>query len=347
MDENMMQKQAEMDDLRGMLDRVANQKTDDIAKGKEELNDIKKYPNLTFNIEENGQKVEVTKNIYEVITTKDGEKWHEFYDDQGSKLLYMTDKEYQNIKSLNDLDDLSMDKGALIDGVINNEPDKSLLDMESEQTQEIADALGMDKETIETLDIVTTNGKEKNQSLDQKAKEAQEKLKQYAALGIEIDTRELATSDDTIKEALQVDADKLIVIRVNGDWKALEVGEDGSMHIAKNLQIVDNNQPFNTIGDDGRPERRIPEIEFRRKDNPDISLAVDSNNRENKTQLYIVAGNSRSAAEIETQYATSPYADAKNNELVQKAQENPNDERIVEDVDPHEPDFGERTNNNY
>ena len=347
MDENMMQKQAEMDDLRGMLDRVANQKTDDIAKGKEELNDIKKYPNLTFNIEENGQKVEVTKNIYEVITTKDGKKWHEFYDDQGSKLLYMTDKEYQNIKSLNDLDDLSMDKGALIDGVINNEPDKSLLDMESEQTQEIADALGMDKETIETLDIVTTNGKEKNQSLDQKAKEAQEKLKQYAALGIEIDTRELATSDDTIKEALQVDADKLIVIRVNGDWKALEVGEDGSMHIAKNLQIVDNNQPFNTIGDDGRPERRIPEIEFRRKDNPDISLAVDSNNRENKTQLYIVAGNSRSATEIETQYATSPYADAKNNELVQKAQENPNDERIVEDVDPHEPDFGERTNNNY
>ena len=147
---------------------------------------------------------------------------------------------------------------------------------------------------------------------------------------------------------LQVDSDKLLIVQINGDWRALEVHDDGTMHLAKNLEIVDNNQAFNTIGDDGKHESRIPEIEFRRRDNPDISLAVDSNNRDNQPQLFIVAGNSRRGTEIETNYEVSPYADAKNNELVQRAQENPDDERIVEpkdkededlddDRDPHEP----------
>ena len=150
---------------------------------------------------------------------------------------------------------------------------------------------------------------------------------------MEIDTRELATSDDTIKEILGLDSDKLLIVQINGDWRALEVFDDGTISMAKNLEIIDNKQAFNTVGDDGRHESRIPEIEFRRKDNTNISLAVDSNNRENQPQLYIVAGNSRSGAEIETNYTVSPYADSINNELVQKAQENPDEER-----DPHEPD---------
>ena len=149
----------------------------------------------------------------------------------------------------------------------------------------------MDADTIKTLNILQTDGSRKskedqNQMQEQKKKEAQEKLKQFMTLGIEVDTREMATSDDTIKEFLQVDADKLLIVQINGDWKALEIDNDGKIHLAKNLEIVDNNQTFNTIGDDGIPEKRMPEIEFRRKDNPDISLAVDSNNKENQTRQY-------------------------------------------------------------
>lgn len=350
MEDNVMQKQEDMDELRKMLDTVANQKKDDIASKKEELNDIRKYQNITFYIEQNGEKVEVTKNIFEVITTKENERWHEFYDDQGNLLVNkITNKDFKNAKSLSELGEATFDKGTLMQGILSSENNKSLSELESEQTQEIADAVGIDKDTIRFLKIVKTNGKEKNESIDEKKKEALEKLKQFIALGIEVDTRELATSDDTIKETLQVDADKLVIVQINGDWRALEIDNEGKMHLAKNLEIVDNNQSFKTIGDDGIPEKRMPEIEFRRKDNPDISLAVDSNNKENQTQLYLVAGNSRSATELETKYNVSPYADAKNNELIQRAQENPDDERIVhpkkddkeeEEKDPHEP--GER-----
>ena len=346
MEDNVMQKQADMEELRKMLDTVANQDKDAISKGKEELVDVRKYNQISYEVEQNGQKVTLTKNIFEVLVTKDGEPWHEFYDDQGKLMARISDKNYLNFKSAIETGNLDIDKESLEYNILSEKPEKSLLELEDEQKEQVAESLGMDKETIQTLGIMPVDGKQK--PLNEQRQEVQEKLKQYMALGMEIDTRELATSDDTIKEMLQVDSDKLLIVQINGDWRALEVHDDGTMHLAKNLEIIDNNQAFNTIGDDGKHESRIPEIEFRRRDNPDISLAVDSNNRENQPQLFIVAGNSRSGTEIETNYEVSPYADAKNNELVQKAQENPDDERIVEpkdkededlddDRDPHEP----------
>lgn len=346
MEDNVMQKQADMDELRKMLDTVANQDKDAISKGKEELVDVRKYNQISYEVEQNGQKVKLTKNIFEVLVTKDGEPWHEFYDDQGKLMARISDKNYLNFKSAIETRNLDIDKESLEYNILSEKPEKSLLELEDEQKEQVAESLGMDKETIQTLGIMSVDGKQK--PLNEQRQEVQEKLKQYMALGMEIDTRELATSDDTIKEMLQVDSDKLLIVQINGDWRALEVHDDGTMHLAKNLEIIDNNQAFNTIGDDGKHESRIPEIEFRRRDNPDISLAVDSNNRENQPQLFIVAGNSRSGTEIETNYEVSPYADAKNNELVQRAQENPDDERIVEpkdkededlddDRDPHEP----------
>ena len=331
MEDNVMQKQADMDELRKMLDTVANQDKDAISKGKEELVDVRKYNQISYEVEQNGQKVTLTKNIFEVLVTKDGELWHEFYDDQGKLMVRISDKNYLNFKSAIETGNLDIDKESLEYNILSEKPEKSLLELEDEQKEQVAESLGMDKETIQTLGIMSVDGKQK--PLNEQRQEVQEKLKQYMALGMEIDTRELATSDDTIKEMLQVDSDKLLIVQINGDWRALEVHDDGTMHLAKNLEIVDNNQAFNTIGDDGRTESRIPEIEFRRRDNPDISLAVDSNNRENQPQLFIVAGNSRSGTEIETNYEVSPYADAKNNELVQKAQENPDEERIVEPKD--------------
>lgn len=346
MEDNVMQKQADMDELRKMLDTVANQDKDAISKGKEELVDVRKYNQISYEVEQNGQKVTLTKNIFEVLVTKDGETWHEFYDDQGTLMARISDENYLNFKSAIEAGNIDVDKGSLEYNILSEKPEKSLLELEDEQKEQVAESLGMDKETIQTLGIMPVDGKQK--PLNEQRQEVQEKLKQYMALGMEIDTRELATSDDTIKEMLQVDSDKLLIVQINGDWRALEVHDDGTMHLAKNLEIIDNNQAFNTIGDDGKHESRIPEIEFRRRDNPDISLAVDSNNRENQPQLFIVVGNSRRGTEIETNYEVSPYADAKNNELVQKAQENPDDERIVEpkdkededlddDRDPHEP----------
>lgn len=346
MEDNVMQKQADMEELRKMLDTVANQDKDAISKGKEELVDVRKYNQISYEVEQNGQKVTLTKNIFEVLVTKDGEPWHEFYDDQGKLMARISDKNYLNFKSAIETGNMDVDKESLEYNILSEKPEKSLLELEDEQKEQVAESLGMDKETIQTLGIMPVDGKQK--PLNEQRQEVQEKLKQYMALGMEIDTRELATSDDTIKEMLQVDSDKLLIVQINGDWRALEVHDDGTMHLAKNLEIIDNNQAFNTIGDDGKHESRIPEIEFRRRDNPDISLAVDSNNRENQPQLFIVAGNSRSGTEIETNYEVSPYADAKNNELVQRAQENPDDERIVEpkdkededlddDRDPHEP----------
>ena len=346
MEDNVMQKQADMDELRKMLDTVANQDKDAISKGKEELVDVRKYNQISYEVEQNGQKVTLTKNIFEVLVTKDGEPWHEFYDDQGKLMARISDKNYLNFKSAIETENLDIDKESLEYNILSEKPEKSLLELEDEQKEQVAEAVGIEKETINTLGIMPVDGKQK--PLNEQRQEVQEKLKQYMALGMEIDTRELATSDDTIKEMLQVDSDKLLIVQINGDWRALEVHDDGTMHLAKNLERVDNNQAFNTIGDDGKHESRIPEIEFRRRDNPDISLAVDSNNRENQPQLFIVAGNSRRGTEIETNYEVSPYADAKNNELVQRAQENPDDERIVEpkdkededlddDRDPHEP----------
>lgn len=331
MEDNVMKKQADIEELRKMLDTVANQDKDAISKGKEELVDIRKYNQISFLIEQNAQKITLTKDIFEVLTTRDGEKWYEFYDDQGNLMARISDENYLNFKSAIEAGSVDIDNESLEYNILSNEPDKSLLELENEQKEQVAEAVGMDQETIQTLGIMLVDAKK--EPLDEQKKDVQEKLKQYMALGMEIDTRELATSDDTIKEMLGLDSNKLLVVQINGDWRAIEVQEDGTMHLAKNLEIIDNNQAFNTIGDDGKHESRIPEIEFRRKDNTDISLAVDSNNRENQPQLFIVAGNSRSATEIETKYAVSPYADSINNELVQRAQENPDDDR-----DPHEPD---------
>lgn len=349
MEDNVMQKQADMEELRKMLDTVANQDKDAISKGKEELVDVRKYNQISYEVEQNGQKVTLTKNIFEVLVTKDGEPWHEFYDDQGKLIAKISDENYLSFISAIETGNADVDKESLEHNILSQKHGKSLLELEDEQKEQVAEAVGMDKETINTLGIMHVDGNQK--TLDEQKKDLQEQIQKYAALGMEIDTRELATSDDTIKEMLGLDSDKLLIVQINGDWRALEVHDDGTISMAKNLEIIDNNQAFNTIGDDGKHESRIPEIEFRRKDNTDISLAVDSNNRENQPQLFIVAGNSRSGTEIETNYEVSPYADAKNNELVQKAQENPDDERVVEDdeqdddddKDPHEPDEpGER-----
>ena len=333
MEDNVMQKQADMEELRKMLDTVANQDKDAISKEKEELVDIRNYNGVTFETEQNGQKVTLTKNIFEVLVTKDGETWHEFYDDQGTLMARISDENYLNFKSVIEAGNIDVDKESLEYNILSEEPEKSLLELENEQKEQVAEAVGMDKETIQTLGIMPVDGNQKTLTLDEQRKNLQEQIQKFAALGMEIDTRELATSDDTIKEILGLDSDKLLIVQINGDWRALEVFDDGTISMAKNLEIIDNKQAFNTVGDDGRHESRIPEIEFRRKDNTNISLAVDSNNRENQPQLYIVAGNSRSGAEIETNYTVSPYADSINNELVQKAQENPDEER-----DPHEPD---------
>ena len=262
MEDNVMQKQADMDELRKMLDTVANQDKDAISKGKEELVDVCKYNQISYEVEQNGQKVKLTKNIFEVLVTKDGEPWHEFYDDQGKLMARISDKNYLNFKSAIETGNLDIDKESLEYNILSEKPEKSLLELEDEQKEQVAESLGMDKETIQTLGIMPVDGKQK--PLNEQGQEVQEKLKQYMALGMEIDTRELATSDDTIKEMLQVDSDKLLIVQINGDWRALEVHDDGTMHLAKNLEIVDNNQAFNTIGDDGKHESRIPEIEFRR-----------------------------------------------------------------------------------
>lgn len=346
MEDNVMQKQADMEELRKMLDTVANQDKDAISKGKEELVDIRKYNGVTFETEQNGKKDTLTKDIFEVLIKRDGVIWHEFYDDQGNLMARISDENYLNFKSAIETGNVNVDKESLEYNILSEEPEKSLLELEDEQKEQVAEAVGMDKETIQTLGIMPVDGNKKTLTLDEQKKNLQEQIQKFAALGMEIDTRELATSDDTIKEILGLDSDKLLIVQINGDWRALEVFDDGTISMAKNLEIIDNKQAFNTVGDDGRRESRIPEIEFRRKDNTDISLAVDSNNRENQPQLFIVVGNSRSGAEIETKYTVSPYADSINNELVQKAQENPDDEKVVEDDeqdddddrDPHEPD---------
>ena len=353
MEENFAQRQAEMNELREMLDRVVNQKVVTISTGHEEVSDIRKYSGVTYNVENNGQEVEVTKDIYEVITMKDGQLFHEFYDEQGNMMAVLSAEEYETWKGISELGNTEEGKDVM-SHVMKKDAEKSLLDRESEQEQEIADAVGMDKKDIKELNIITTSGMAKDESLDEKKKEIKDNLNKYMAIGVVVDTRELATSDETIREMLQIDADKLLLVQINGDWRALEIQDDGKIHVANNLEVAGANQQFFTKGNDGKDEIRMPEIEFRRKDNPDISLAVDSNNDQNKTQLYLVAGESRSATEIQTNYNISPYASYKNQELVEKARENPDKKYIEEqeeiageksdetEVDPHEPSLDDR-----
>ena len=63
MEDNTLQKQENIEELRKMLDTVANQDKEEIAKGKEELVDVRKYNSVSFVKEENGEKFSLSKNI--------------------------------------------------------------------------------------------------------------------------------------------------------------------------------------------------------------------------------------------------------------------------------------------
>ena len=336
MNEQFLERLADIQDLERMLDDVASQKKDEIIQGKQEITDIIKHEGLTFNIQQNGQDVTVTKDVYEVLVQKDGELYHEFYDDQGNMLMpAISDKAFNEGKILSELENGSFDENSLIANIYKDQDSKSLEELEKEQTKEVAGTLGMDEKDIKELDLVQVDT---NKPV--KPNDIQEKLKSYMALGMIIDTNELATSDDTIKEFLNIDANQLLAIRINNEWKIFKIDDKGNLALENNLQLSSATQSFNTIGEDGKRENRMPEVEFYRKDNPNMSLAIDSDNRDNKTQAFLIAGNSRTATEIESTSAKSPYADAKNNELVQKAQENPDKAYLHEeepDVDPHEP----------
>lgn len=340
--ENFQERLIESQDLHRMLDTVANQKKEEIASGKEFAVDIIKHDSVTFNIKQNDQDIEVTQTVYEVLFEKDGELYHEFYNDQGELLCPpISDKDYQEGKKIEELGLASFKEGSLISAVYKDQNSKSLSEIENEQIQEVAKVLEMEPKDVKEMNIVEVDTAQKtNTTKDEQVKKAQEELKKYTALGIEIDTNELATSDDTIKEFLNIDASNLLLLQVNGDWRVFDIS-DGSLKPENNLQVTASKQSFTTIDRNGNEESRTPEIEFRRKDNPNYSLAIDSNNEENRTQTYLIVGESRTATELETTSAKSPYAEAKNNELMQEAQRNPDKKDVSdddEDKDPHEPD---------
>lgn len=340
MDSNVLERLENIKELDRMLDVVANQSKDEIISGQKELVDVTKHTGLTFLIEENGKEVEVTKDIYEVITNKNGMLWHEIYDDQGNMLNELSDDQFQKGKMLTELGEGSFGDKSLMTGIYNSQDDKSLSELESEQNADIAKTLGMKQEDIKDLGITQISDKPKNEPISAKAEAAREQLARLANMGFAIDTNELATSNETIKEFLNIDANNLLIVKVNSEWKAIKINEDGTMEIENNLQIADNSKPFTTVGRDGNQETRQPSVEFIRKDNPDYSLAIDTN-KENKTQAFLVAGESRTASEVEAQTTQSPYADAKNNELLMEAEQNPNDKVVTvseEDKDIHEPD---------
>lgn len=337
MSSNTLERLNNIRDLNRMLDVVANQSKEDIVSGKKELVDIKEYFQLTFNIKENEQDVQVTKNIYEVITNRSGTFWHELYDDQGNLLNELTDEQFQKGKILTDLGEASFDENSLMGKVYSNESSKSLLELENEQNDDISKVLNMNKEDIKDLGIIQIDCS-KDVPVSEKALEAKKQLSLLANLGFSIDSNQLATSKETIKEFLNIDADNLLIVKVNSEWKAIKVNDDGSMEVENNLQISDSSKSFSTIGRDSNLETHVPNIEFRREDNPDYSLAIDTN-KENKTQAFLVAGDSRTALEIESQSIQSPYADVKNNELLLQAEQNPNEQELTgtEDKDIHEP----------
>lgn len=346
MDSNFQERSENISELTQMLDTITNQKKEDIKTRKtKSIIDITKHSGITFSRNINGEAVTVTQNIYEVLIEKDDGIYHEFYDDQNKLLASIPDNTFEKGKELNELGLGTFDENSLEYNIYNDKNSKSLSELENEQSEEISKTLGIDPETAKELDIFSIDT---NKSIEKNSEEAKAKLEAYMHLGTVINTNELATSDETIKEFLNTDADKLLALRINGTWSILKVKKDGSLEVEKNLEAIDNNQTFSTVDNNGNKETRMPEIEFRRKDMPDYSLAIDSTNTENDTRFFLVAGNSRSATEIEANHRTSPYADAVNNELVQKAQENP-DSKIVsdEEKDPHEPAEPELSNKKY
>ena len=335
--ENVNERLDNIQELDNMLDVVVNKNKEQIINGKKEIVDITKHQDLTFNIDNK----EVTMDIYEIITSENGITNHEFYDKNGTLLAKVDDEEFQKGKMLTEIGEGEFDRNTLLSNIYSkNNSDKSLTQLENEQTEEIADALGTDKNTIRDLNIIRLSDKD-NTSSDNSREEAQSQLEMLKNMGFSVDTNELATSKQTIKEFFNIDANNLLIVKINTEWKALKI-DNGKIEIEDNLKISGSTQSFSTINNNGQQEIKAPSVEFRRQDNPDYSLAVDTNG-ESKPKVYIIAGDSRTASEIESDNVTSPYADVKNNELMQEASENPNlteleDEEIEEDSDIHEPD---------
>lgn len=336
--ENVNERLDNIQELDNMIDVVANKNKGQIISGKKEIVDVTKHSELTFNIDNN----EVTIDIFEVITSEGGIINHEFYDKNGNLRAKVNDDAFQKGKMLTEIGEAEFDRTTLLANIYaKNNSDKSLSQLENEQTEEISNALGMDKNTIKDLNIIRFN--DKDADISDKSKEAQNQLEILQNMGFSIDTNELATSKQTIKEFFNIDANNLLIIKINSEWKALKI-DNGKIEIEDNLKISSSTQSFSTINNNGEQETRMPSVEFRRQDNPDYSLAIDTNG-ESKTKTYIVAGDSRTASEIESDTITSPYAyaDAKNNELMQEATENPNaseldEEELEDDADIHEPD---------
>lgn len=350
MEGNVKERLEDIEDLNRMLDTVFESKKGTIASGKEELIDAIKHDEISFNITENGKEFTVTKNIYEVIVSKDGNIMHEIYDDQGNMLMPpITDENFNNIKSLLETGNGEIDN-KLLEAIMTDENEKSLSELENENRNEIAENLGMSEDDIKSLQITSLvsnakNGKDKNVNTNPALEAEVNALKN---MGYTIDTTELATDEETIKEFLGTDASNLLVVKINSDWKIFKVKNDGSLEVENNLEISANESAFHTVNEQGRQESRIAEIEFKRKDHPDYSIAIDSHNKENTTQIYLVAGNSRTATEIESKTVQQPYAEQINNERLKRAQENPDYEKSPEpETDPHEPTLEPGNNNHY
>ena len=350
MGENIKERLEDIEDLDKMLDTVFDSKKDTIASGKEEIIDAIKHDGISFDITENGKEFTVTKNIYEVIVSKDGKTFHEIYDDQGNMLMPpISDESFINMKNLLETSNGEIDN-KLLESVMKDESGKSLSELENENNKEIADALGMNEDDIKSLQIHSLisnekDGKDKNTKNNPALESEVNALKN---MGYTIDTTELATDEETIKEFLGTDANNLLVVKINSDWKIFKVGSDGSLELENNLEISANESAFHTVNEQGHKESRMAEIEFKRKDHPDYSIAIDSQNKENTTQIYLVAGNSRTATEIENKTVKQPYAEQINNERLKRAQENPDDEKNPEqEADPHEPTLEPGSNNHY
>lgn len=342
MEENFKERLENIEELDRMLDTVFQNN----STGKEKAVDIIKHNDISFTITENGQELTVIKDIYEVIVTENGRIMHEIYDDQGKLLMPpIPDESFHNLQSLLRTGNMEVDNN-LLESVMEDERSMSLIRLENENKQQVADVLGMnvnDVKAMQTTSLQTSNSLDVNNFNSNPALKAE--IDALKNMGYSIDTTELATDEDTIKEFLGTDADELLVVKINSDWKIFKVNDDGSLAVEDNLEISANESAFHTVNDNGKRESRIAEIEFRRKDHPDHSLAIDYHNNENTTQIYLIAGNSRTATEIESKTLQQPYVDQINNEKLKKAQENPDDINLDLPPDPHEPILEPNANN--
>lgn len=75
---------------------------------------------------------------------------------------------------------MDVDKESLVYNILSEkseEPEKSLLELENEQKEQVAEAVGMDKETIQTLGIMPVDGNQKTLTLDEQKKTYKNKFK--------------------------------------------------------------------------------------------------------------------------------------------------------------------------